>query len=144
MRQMTNMLHWSCLTSGFKLVCQPTWLALSVTTVVEIIYLPTALSLAMRLRLSETEQPASLAVVDEVGVAGAVLIMVLAVAMAEAIHAVISVESLALPSLMRLYARLKAKFIVPARNAVGIRGVMPTLLVDTLFMKQTLTFAPQP
>ena len=60
----------------------------------ETIYLPTALSLTMRLRLSETEQPASLAVVDEVGMVGAVLIMVLAVAMAEAIHAVISMESL--------------------------------------------------
>ena len=82
--------------------------------------------------------------VDEVGVVRAVLIMVLAVAMAEAIHAVISVESLVRPSQMRLYERLKAKFIVPARNAVGIMGMMPTLLVDTLLMKQTLTFALPP
>ena len=130
--------------SEYKLECQPIWLALSVTTVVEIIYLPTALSLAMRLRLSETEQPASLAVVDEVGVVGAVLIMVLAVVMVEAICAVISVESLPPPSLMRLYARLKAKFIVPARNAVGIGVTMPTLLVNTLLMWQKPMFALQP
>ena len=144
MRQMTNMPHWSCQTSGSKLECQPTWLALYVTTVVETIYLPTALSLAMRLRLSEIEQPAPLAMVDEVGVVEAVLIVVLVVAMAEAIHVVISIESLAPQSLTRSFAKLKAKSIVPARNVVGIGVTMPTRLVDTLLMWQTLTFALQP
>ena len=48
------------------------------------------------------------------------------------------------PKPTKMYEKLKAKSIVPARNAVGIGVTMPTLLVDTLLMWQTLMVALQP
>ena len=60
--------------------------AVSVKTVVEIIYLPSTLSLTMRPILSEIEQPALLKMVVEVGAVEAVLMLVVAAAMPETIH----------------------------------------------------------
>ena len=121
-------------------------------TVVETTSHPNALCLVMRARLLATEPRvdhvmagAVEALVVEVVVAVVVAVMVADPAKARDVALVetnMGAASMPHPNPMKPFEKLVGKYIVLAKNVVGIRGIISTPLVDIMLRKNKITSCP--